>query len=103
MDRMTVAEARSYIEGQNRRHRQSWEQMRLLCCLIHKVQTGKELDIDLPWDNEGEDEAPEEREAHLEELRAMARMMEEQRKKKKDEEDTLAGAIPDDQRQGGTD
>lgn len=73
---MSVQEARDYIEGLNRRHRQSWEQTRVLGRLIVKAMTGSDWDMDLPWDDEEEEEIEETTEADLEELERKAKMME---------------------------
>ena len=74
MHRMTLAEAHSYLAGQDRRARQSWEQTRMLGGLVYKVLTGDDLDMELPWDEQPEENVttPEE----LERLRAMARQAE---------------------------
>ena len=71
MYRMTLAETNSYLSGQDRRARQSWEQTRLLGGLIHKVLTGEDWDISFPWDEDIESDVttPED----LERLRALAR------------------------------
>ena len=71
---MTLAEAHSYLPGQDRRARQSWEQTRVLGGLFHKVLTGEEWSIEFPWDEQPEENVttPEE----LERLRAMARQAE---------------------------
>lgn len=58
---MTFAEASDYIKGQDRRSRQEWEMTRVLARLIHKVETGKNLKMELPWDDEVEDEEKESR------------------------------------------
>lgn len=71
-----MQEARDYIEGLNRRHRQSWEQTRVLGRLIVKAMTGRDWDMDLPWDDEEEEEIEETTEADLEELERKAKMME---------------------------
>ena len=74
MHRMTLAEAYSYLAGQDRRTRQSWEQTRLLCGLVYKVLTGDDFEMEFPWDEQREEQTttPEE----LERLRAMARQAE---------------------------
>lgn len=76
--RMSVGEAKDYIKGLNRRHRQSWEMTRLLCRFVHGAGGGKNFDLPFSWENEnGEEE--EKREATPEELaalRARAREME---------------------------
>lgn len=74
MYRMTLAETNSYLAGQDRRHRQEWEQTRLLGGLVHKVLTGEDWDITFPWDEETETDVttPED----LERLRVLARQVE---------------------------
>ena len=73
MHRMTIAEAVSYMRGQDRRNRQSWEQTRVLAGLVHKMLTSKDLEMDLPWDDEDENQmSPEE----LKDMQAKARAME---------------------------
>jgi hypothetical protein len=82
---MGLQEASDFITGLNRRYRQQWEQTRLLCRLIHKVETGKELEMDLPWDDEEENEnkeTEEQYEQRLQELRLRAKRMEAQMNKK---------------------
>ena len=74
MHRMTLAEASSYLAGQDRRARQGWEQTRLLGGLIYKVLTGEDWDIRFPWDENEETDVttPED----LERLRALGRQFE---------------------------
>lgn len=74
MHRMTLAEASSYLAGQDRRARQGWEQTRLLCGMVHKVLTGEDFILEFPWDEQTEDDVttPEE----LERLRALGRQFE---------------------------
>lgn len=73
MHRMTLAEANSYMAGQNRRTRQSWEQTRLLGGLVYKVLTGQDWECPFPWDETEEvTTTPEE----MERLRALGREME---------------------------
>lgn len=71
---MGIGEARDYIEGMNRRYRQDWERTRLEATVLHKVMTGKDLELEFPW--EKEDEAKESTPEELEQLRKKARMME---------------------------
>lgn len=76
--RMSVGEAKDYIKGLNRRHRQTWEQTRMLCRFVYGAAGGKNFEMALPWDNEDE-EREERKEVTPEELaalRARARMME---------------------------
>ena len=75
---MSVGEAKDYIKGLNRRHRQTWEQTRMLCRFVHGAGGGKNFDLPFSWDHENE-EQEEKREATAEELaalRARAREME---------------------------
>ena len=75
---MSVGEAKDYIKGLNRRHRQTWEQTRMLCRFVYGAAGGKNFEMALPWDNEDE-EREERKEATPEELaalRARAREME---------------------------
>lgn len=74
---MTVAEAQSFLRGQDRRHRQAWEQTRVLGGLVHKVLTGQNWEPRFPWDDEylqkqDDDTSAEE----LRALRAHARQVE---------------------------
>jgi hypothetical protein len=100
LDKMGIGEARSYIAGLNRRHRQEWEQTRLLCRLIHKIETGKDFDMELPWDeedDEAEGKSQEQHDAELEQARQRARELEKfmKERKKKDEEDKMDGQVGD--------
>lgn len=72
---LTMSEARAYLTGQDRRHRQSWEQTRMLMSLVHKMLTGENLNMDLPWD-EGVAEKEETTAEDLQRLRALARQEE---------------------------
>ena len=58
---MTFGEAADYIKGQDRRSRQQWEMTRILARVLHKVETGKNLPMSLPWDDENEEEEEEKR------------------------------------------
>lgn len=72
---MGVTEARDYIEGMNRRYRQDWERTRLESSVLYKVMSGKDLELEFPWEVEDEERkgvTPEE----LESLRERAKMME---------------------------
>lgn len=69
---MTIAEAVSYMRGQDRRQRQGWEQTRLLGQLIHKILTGKDWGFSFPWD----DESAADKEMTPEELQEMYRKAE---------------------------
>lgn len=70
---MSVGEVRDYIEGLNRRYRQDWERTRLTAQVFHKVQTGKDLELEFPWEVE---EKPEATEEEMEALREKAKFME---------------------------
>lgn len=76
-ERMGVQEARDYIAGQDRRHRQHWEQTRMLARLMVKVHTGKDWDISFPWDMEEErNEKEPATEEEMAALRERAKQME---------------------------
>lgn len=51
------------------------EMTRLLAKLIHKVETGKELKLEFPWDNEEEEERPEATPEELAKLNEEAQRM----------------------------
>ena len=73
---MSIAEAVSYMRGQDRRCRQSWEQTRELAGLIYKVLTGEDYPREFPWDEDNtEDETMTQDDK--EEMWAKARAMEE--------------------------
>ena len=74
MDRMSISEAREYMEGVFMRERAGWEQTRMMSELFIKVMTGEDWHIPFPWDDETEDE--ETTEEDLEELRRKAERME---------------------------
>lgn len=77
MKRMTVAEALSFLRGQDRRHRQGWEQTRLLGGLVHKVLTGADWEPQFPWDKENRPaESDDTSEEEMRGLRALARQVE---------------------------
>ena len=74
MDRMSISEAREYMEGVFMRERAGWEQTRMMSELLIKVMTGEDHHIPLPWDDEREED--ETTEEDLEELRMKAERME---------------------------
>lgn len=76
LNKMSVAEARDYIKGLNRRYRQNWEMTRLLGRLLVKVETGKDWDMDFVWEFEDNDKKSEPTDEELNELREKARIME---------------------------
>lgn len=73
LNKMSLAETRDYIAGLNRRYRQDWERTRLTAQVFHKVQTGKDLELDFPWEVE---EKPQPTEEELDMLREKAKNME---------------------------
>lgn len=87
---MDFAEVESFIEGLNRRNRESWEQTRLLGYIIAQVNSTKTLKqsdiLRFPWD---EEEPEEKKDTHVSDedvkrLRAMAKAAELQLKTGKD-------------------
>lgn len=94
---MTMGEALDYIKGQDRRSRQQWEMTRVLAKVLHKVETGKNMTMDFPWDDEDEEKDEERKPATKEELDALneqARNLAELMSKKKHEavRDTIQDA-----------
>lgn len=87
---MSVHEARDYIIGLNRRYRQDWERTRMEVQVLHKVQTGKDLDLEFPWEIE---EKPEVTEEEMERLRDKAKIMQDIMNKNYGKRDTLAGKV----------
>lgn len=92
---MSVTEARDYIEGMNRRYRQDWERTRLEAQVFHKVQTGKDFELEFPWEIE---EKPEMTEEELESLRSKARMMEQLMNKNDGKKCKMESQIQDSER-----
>lgn len=76
MHRMTIAEAASYMRGQDRRSRQQWEQTRMLAGLVHKVLTGEDYKLEFPWDDESGADSKEMSPEDLQEMWGKARAME---------------------------
>ena len=75
--KMGVAEAADFIKGMRRRERSAWEQTRLLATTVAKLMGAKDYELQLPWDEEREEEEHEETSAEeLERLREKAREME---------------------------
>ena len=74
MDRMSISEAREYMEGVFMRERAGWRQTKAMAEIFIKVMTGEDKNIPLPWDDETEDE--ETTEEDLEEMRMKAERME---------------------------
>ena len=75
MDRMSISEAREYMEGVMMRDRAGWEQTRVMSEILIKVMTGEDHHIPLPWDDDWVDNE-ETTEDDLEELRLKAERME---------------------------
>ena len=74
LHRLTLAEAIDYIKGQDRRHRQSWCQTRLLAGVVHKLLTGEDFEMKFSWEEEpkkSEEEMSEE-ERQWEEIKRKA-------------------------------
>lgn len=75
---MGISEARDYIDGMNRRYRQDWERTRLEASVFCKVMSGKDLDLEFPWEEEKEEReetTPEELERLREKAKVMEKMM----------------------------
>ena len=72
---MGINEARDYIDGMNRRYRQDWERTRLESSVFYKVMSGKDLDLEFPWETE-DAERKETTAEDLDRLREKAKMME---------------------------
>ena len=71
---LTLSEATDYVQGQDRRHRQSWEQTRVLANIISKCFTGASLDDwKFPWEKDSPtstlDEIDDEEQKKFEELK----------------------------------
>lgn len=73
-ERMSISEAREYMESVMMRQRSGWEQTRVLSEILIKVMTGEYNHIPLPWDEMGMDDDTTEED--LEELRKKAERME---------------------------
>ncbi|MCH5241789.1 MAG: hypothetical protein J1F67_05125 [Muribaculaceae bacterium] len=76
MDEMEVYEINALIENRHLRHRESWEQSRMLAfviarCAGSKVQNVKEV-FSLPWDNEVTREQREADYGEMDRLKAKA-------------------------------
>lgn len=94
-NRMSIHEARDYIIGLNRRYRQDWERTRMEVQVLHKVQTGKDLDLEFPWEKE---EKPEATEEEIERLREKAKMMQDLINKGYGKKNTMADKVQDTQK-----
>lgn len=51
LHRMGFSEARRYLRGLNRRHRNGWEQTKIIGTVIAGC-LGNEFELDLPWQRE---------------------------------------------------
>lgn len=87
---MGISEAKDYVIGLNRRYRQDWERTRMEVQVFHKVQTGKDLDIEFPWEIQ---EKPEATEEEMKALRDKAKAMERIMNSNHGKKDTLAGKV----------
>lgn len=94
-NRMGAAEARDYIIGMNRRYRQDWERSRMEVQVLHKVQTGKDLELEFPWETEDKPEVTEE---EIDALRERAKMLETLMNKDYGKKNSLAGEVQDTER-----
>ena len=90
LNKMGVSEATDYIIGLNRRYRQDWERTRMGVQVFHKVQTGKDLDLEFPWEIQ---EKPEATEEEMKALRDKAKAMEKLMNSNHGKKDTLAGKV----------
>lgn len=70
---MSVAEAEDFAAGMAVRRRDGWEQTRVLCQLVHKVLTGKDIEMRFAWDKKVDATMNED---ELAALRARAKEME---------------------------
>lgn len=89
-NRMSIPEAKDYVMGLNRRYRQDWERTRMETQVFHKVQTGKDLEIDFPWEIE---DRPVVTEEEIQALREKAKVMEKLMNSNHGKKDTLAGKV----------
>ena len=84
---MDFIEVESFIDGLNRRNRESWEQTRLLGYIIaqsNSTKTLKQTDIlRFPWDEEEKNDTSV-TDAEIERLRAKAKIVESQLNANKD-------------------
>lgn len=78
---MSIVEVESFIEGLNRRNRESWEQTRLIGYIIaqcNSTKTLKQTDIlRFPWEEE-EKKDTSVTDEEMKRLRAMAKVVESQ-------------------------
>ena len=74
MNRMSVAEARDYVEGVHLKRKEEWERVRLMTKMIVTAMTGEEPEIRFKWDEDEANEEPDDNE--LEALRQKAERME---------------------------
>lgn len=70
---MTRAEVTDFVSGYHRRRRDAWERTRLLGDVIARVNTGKPLELSLPWDDEPHTTEEEPTAEEFERLEALAR------------------------------
>ena len=56
---MSPAETEDFILGLARRGRGGWEQSAMLARVVHKVLTGKNLDLTFPWQEERRNDTSE--------------------------------------------
>ena len=79
---MDFIEVESFIDGLNRRNRESWEQTRLIGFIIAQSNSSKTLKqtdiLKFPWDDEEEKEDTSVTDEEIARLRAKAKMVESQ-------------------------
>lgn len=87
LDKMSIVEVESFIDGLNRRNREAWEQTRLLGYIIAQVNSTKTLKqtdiLRFPWD-EDEKKDTGVTDEEMKRLRAKAKEYESQLKAQKD-------------------
>lgn len=77
LNQLSLPEVYDYIRGQDRRHRTSWEQTRMICRVISKCMTGANLEMSFPWDSGDEEKnEPEITEEERERLHQRAKALE---------------------------
>lgn len=77
---MTLAEVRCFLEGLSRRHRESWEQTRIVAYVIAQANSTKDLEpsdvLCFPWDEKEERGQTAVTDAEMDRLREKAKLIE---------------------------
>lgn len=77
---MTLAEVRCFLEGLSRRHRESWEQTRIVAYVIAQANSTKDLEpsdvLCFPWDEKEVHRQTTVTDAEMERLREKAKLIE---------------------------